>query len=192
VAILNANLPLVITHAPGHMAITDLSNKDLAVGDLAPPERSSHESLDESLEEPSNDEKESSRYNIPELRPREGAIEEIILHESLDESLEEPSNDQKESSRYNLPELRPREGAIEEIILQDSRRGMAKLASTSLPPNFVTLAAQWLLERVKPGGRVLLVTGFYIMEDGGGGGGASETDGPPGAVALADALDALG
>ena len=31
-AILNAKLPLVITHAPGHMAITDLRNEALALG----------------------------------------------------------------------------------------------------------------------------------------------------------------
>lgn len=69
---------------------------------------------------------------------------------------------------------------IESIMQQDpGRRGVARWACHSqlLP------ATQSLLN----GGRVLITTGFYILSAG-----VIETDGPPGAIVLADALVKLG
>jgi hypothetical protein len=49
-------------------------------------------------------------------------------------------------------------------------------------------AAQYLVGALPPrGGCVLIVTGFYILDPG-----APETDGPPGAAALAAAIKAAG
>lgn len=53
-----------------------------------------------------------------------------------------------------------------------------------LPEHYVSEAAQLVLDNP---GKVLIVTGFYVMK-----GGAPETDGPPGAVAIGNALDKLG
>lgn len=71
---------------------------------------------------------------------------------------------------------------IEDIILWDDRRGMSELRRF-LPPDFVSEAARFVLSHR---GRVLIVTGFLIEHAG-----APETDGPPGAAALGEALGRL-
>lgn len=73
--------------------------------------------------------------------------------------------------------------SIEDIILQNDTRGISALRE-HLPANFVQEAAEQLLERP---GKVLIVTGFYIAYAS-----APETDGPPGAVAIGEALKELG
>ena len=72
---------------------------------------------------------------------------------------------------------------IEDIILTDDRRGVAELRHL-LPPDFCRQAAQYALDNPGP---AAIVTGFYILSAG-----QPETDGPPGAVAIGDALQALG
>ena len=72
---------------------------------------------------------------------------------------------------------------IEDIILQKDQRGIAALRPF-LPDDFCTQAAQYVLDRP---GVTLITTGFYILY-----GDAVETDGPPGAVAIGKALEALG
>jgi hypothetical protein len=71
--------------------------------------------------------------------------------------------------------------AIEQEMVQDDRRGVSDLVP-HLPPDFVQRAARSLLQSE---GTVLIATGFYV-------GGAAETDGPPGAIALGNALKRLG
>ena len=73
--------------------------------------------------------------------------------------------------------------SIEDIILLHDTRGISALRS-HLPEDFVREAADELLDRP---GKVLIATGFYIAYAG-----ASETDGPPGAVAIGEALKKLG
>jgi hypothetical protein len=73
--------------------------------------------------------------------------------------------------------------SIEEIILGNDQRGISALRG-SLPVDYCTDAARYVLDRP---GTVLIATGFYILS-----GAAVETDGPPGAVAIGDALEALG
>lgn len=73
--------------------------------------------------------------------------------------------------------------SFEDIILQDDTRGISALRE-HLPANFVEEAAQQVLDRP---GKVLIATGFYIAYAG-----AAETDGPPGAVAIGEALEKLG
>ncbi|MEE8442559.1 MAG: DUF4392 domain-containing protein [Dehalococcoidia bacterium] len=73
--------------------------------------------------------------------------------------------------------------AIEDIILDRDKRGVSALR-THLPENFCEQAARLILDNP---GRVLILTGFYIMAAG-----APETDGPPGAYFLGRALQALG
>ena len=72
---------------------------------------------------------------------------------------------------------------IEDIILQKDQRGIAALRPY-LPEDFCTQAAQYVLDRP---GTTLITTGFYILY-----GEAVETDGPPGALAIGDALESLG
>ena len=72
---------------------------------------------------------------------------------------------------------------IEDIILSYDRRGVAQLRHL-LPGDFCGQAARYLLERP---GKAAIVTGFYILSAG-----QPETDGPPGAVAIGKALEALG
>ena len=72
---------------------------------------------------------------------------------------------------------------IEEIILRNDVRGMRHLAP-HLPDDYATQAAQFILDRP---GRVMIATGFYILSAG-----VIETDGPPGAVAIGNALDRPG
>lgn len=71
---------------------------------------------------------------------------------------------------------------IESIILRHSRRGMIEL-SAHMPGDFCARAARKI--SAWPRGNVIIVTGFYVA-------GHAETDGPPGALALARALEELG
>lgn len=73
--------------------------------------------------------------------------------------------------------------SIEDIILDKDRRGIAALRPY-LPIHFCTQAAAFILAYP---GTAFIATGFYILSAG-----APETDGPPGAVALGNALEALG
>ena len=78
-------------------------------------------------------------------------------------------------------QIQPR--SIEDTILENDMRGVSELRS-HLPPDFCTQAAQYIL--ASPGD-VVIVTGFYILSAG-----KHETDGPPGAIAIGNALIALG
>jgi hypothetical protein len=73
--------------------------------------------------------------------------------------------------------------SIEDIILDRDRRGISKLRPY-LPGNFVDDAAQLILDNP---GTAVIVTGFYILTAG-----AAETDGPPGAIVIGNALQKLG
>lgn len=73
--------------------------------------------------------------------------------------------------------------SIEDIILDRDRRGISALRG-ELPPSFCEEAATLILEHP---GTVFIATGFYILAAG-----APETDGPPGAVVIGDALQSLG
>ena len=73
--------------------------------------------------------------------------------------------------------------SIEDVILDRDRRGISALRN-HLPADFCDRAAGLILDRP---GRAIIATGFYILAAG-----AAETDGPPGAVAIGDALQALG
>ena len=70
---------------------------------------------------------------------------------------------------------------IEDIILSGDTRGVSRLRRR-LPADFCQSAAQYVLDSE---GTVLILTGFYVK-------GSWETDGPPGAVAIGRALEALG
>ena len=72
---------------------------------------------------------------------------------------------------------------IEDIILQQDKRGVAELRP-HLPPDFCSQAAAYTMEHP---GDVVITTGYYITMSGG-----PETDGPPGAIAIGRALQALG
>ena len=72
---------------------------------------------------------------------------------------------------------------IEDIILDHDRRGINALRP-HLPADFCDQAAQYALEYAGP---VIIATGFYIMMSD-----APETDGPPGAFAIGNALRELG
>ena len=72
---------------------------------------------------------------------------------------------------------------IEDIILAQDLRGVSELRPF-LPPDFCHQAAQYILDNPGP---VAIITGFYILTAG-----QPETDGPPGAIAIGDALQALG
>ena len=72
---------------------------------------------------------------------------------------------------------------IEDIILQDDMRGMSDL-KPHVKPGYVRAAAELLLNNQ---GLVFIVTGFHILAAD-----APETDGPPGAIAIGNALSALG
>ena len=73
--------------------------------------------------------------------------------------------------------------SIEDIILDHDRRGIAALRP-HLPADYCEKAARLILD--SPGSAVI-VTGFYILAAD-----APETDGPPGAVFLGEALASLG
>ncbi len=72
---------------------------------------------------------------------------------------------------------------IEDIILDHDQRGMLALRP-HLPGDFCSQAANYVLEHP---GHTLVVTGFYVIMAG-----KPETDGPPGAIAIGRALEALG
>ena len=78
-------------------------------------------------------------------------------------------------------QIQPR--SIEDTILENDMRGVSELRS-HLPPDFCTQAAQYILDN---SGDVVIVTGFYILSAG-----QHETDGPPGAIAIGNALESLG
>ena len=73
--------------------------------------------------------------------------------------------------------------SIEDIILQQDKRGMLALRP-HLADDFCSRAAQYILDHP---GDVGIVTGFYVLMSG-----KPETDGPPGAFAIGNALQALG
>jgi len=72
---------------------------------------------------------------------------------------------------------------IEDIILDQDKRGMLALRPY-LPDDYCSQAAQFIM--ANPGG-VIIVTGFYVVMAG-----KPETDGPPGAIAIGEALKGLG
>lgn len=72
---------------------------------------------------------------------------------------------------------------IEDLILSNDRRGISQLRGY-LPADFCSRAAKLVFENCQ---RVFIVTGFFLL-----GHGAPETDGPPGAVAIGRAVQALG
>jgi hypothetical protein len=72
---------------------------------------------------------------------------------------------------------------IEDVVLRYDKRGVAALRP-ELPPDFCTQAARLLADHP---GTVLVTTGFYILKTG-----TPETDGPPGAVVIGQALERLG
>ncbi len=74
-------------------------------------------------------------------------------------------------------------GQIEDIVLQDDMRGMTAL-KPHMPGGYMESCADLLLDHP---GTIFIVTGFYIISAG-----ATETDGPPGAVAIGNALAKLG
>ena len=73
--------------------------------------------------------------------------------------------------------------SIEDLILQQDKRGVAQLRPY-LPTDFCSQAASYIMDHP---GDVVIVTGFYILMTG-----TPETDGPPGALAIGNALQALG
>jgi len=73
--------------------------------------------------------------------------------------------------------------SIEDIILDHDLRGVAALRP-HLPAEFCNQAAQYIVDHPGP---VAIATGFYILMAG-----SLETDGPPGAIAIGNALQALG
>ncbi len=72
---------------------------------------------------------------------------------------------------------------IEDIILDHDKRGMLALRP-HLPADFCRQAAQYVMDHL---GHTVIVTGFYVIMAG-----KPETDGPPGAIAIGRALQALG
>ncbi|MEE8465722.1 MAG: DUF4392 domain-containing protein [Dehalococcoidia bacterium] len=79
--------------------------------------------------------------------------------------------------------------SIEDIILDHDKRGMLALRPY-LPPDFCSQAARFIMEKTgydDQSGGVIIVTGFYVVMAG-----KPETDGPPGAIAIGEALKALG
>jgi hypothetical protein len=76
---------------------------------------------------------------------------------------------------------------IENIILSHDGRGISALRP-HLSPSYCHDAARFILAKGQPRRKTAIVaTGFYILSAH-----APETDGPPGAIAIAKALDALG
>jgi len=73
--------------------------------------------------------------------------------------------------------------SIENIVLSRDHRGISALRPY-LPPDFCERAATLILDHP---GTVMIATGFYIPA-----GSATETDGPPGAVALGKVIASLG
>jgi hypothetical protein len=77
--------------------------------------------------------------------------------------------------------------SIEDIILSHDHRGVSALRPF-LSPSYCEEAAKFILEKSAAEHKTALITtGFFILSAQ-----APETDGPPGAIALAKALDYLG
>ena len=72
---------------------------------------------------------------------------------------------------------------IEDIILDQDKRGMLALRP-HLPDDYCFQAAQFIVDN---SGHVIIVTGFYVVMAG-----KPETDGPPGAIAIGEALKGMG
>ena len=72
---------------------------------------------------------------------------------------------------------------IEDIILDRDQRGISALRE-HLPRDFCDQAATLILDHP---GTAVIVTGFYILTAK-----ATETDGPPGAIVIGDALQSIG
>ena len=72
---------------------------------------------------------------------------------------------------------------IEDIILDFDKRGMLALRP-HVPSDFCEQAAQYVVDHP---GHTVIVTGFYVLMAG-----KPETDGPPGAIAIGNALRSLG
>lgn len=72
---------------------------------------------------------------------------------------------------------------VEDIILDHDKRGMLALRP-HLPADFCQQGAQYAVDHP---GHTLIVTGFYVLMAG-----KPETDGPPGAIAIGNALQSLG
>lgn len=72
---------------------------------------------------------------------------------------------------------------IEDIILDQDKRGMLALRP-HLRDDYCSQAAQFIVDHP---GNVIIVTGFYVVMAG-----KPETDGPPGAIAIGEALKSLG
>ncbi|MBU7042427.1 MAG: DUF4392 domain-containing protein [Theionarchaea archaeon] len=70
---------------------------------------------------------------------------------------------------------------IEDIILSHDKRGVSTLKH-DVPPQFCERASRFLYDNAD---RVIIVTGFYVQDH-------CETDGPVGALMLAQALESLG
>jgi hypothetical protein len=76
---------------------------------------------------------------------------------------------------------------IETIVLSRDVRGISKLKGY-LPADSYTEGAQFVLDEISDNdGPIMITTGFYIAAAK-----APETDGPPGAIAIGNALAALG
>jgi hypothetical protein len=76
---------------------------------------------------------------------------------------------------------------IETIVLSHDARGISKLKDY-LPADSYSEGAQFLLDEIRDNdGPVIITTGLYIAAAK-----APETDGPPGAIAIGNALAALG
>ena len=73
--------------------------------------------------------------------------------------------------------------SIEDIVLDHDGRGVSKLRP-HVPADFCGRAAGLVLDNP---GTAVIVTGFYILKAA-----AAETDGPPGAIVIGDALQTLG
>lgn len=72
---------------------------------------------------------------------------------------------------------------IEDIILDHDRRGIGALRP-HVPADFCTQAARYVISHPGP---VIITTGFYILMSD-----APETDGPPGAFAIGNAIRSMG
>ena len=72
---------------------------------------------------------------------------------------------------------------IDDIILENDKRGISDLRSL-LDDDFCLQAADQILAKNGP---IVITTGFYILNAQ-----APETDGPPGALAIGNALEKLG
>ena len=73
--------------------------------------------------------------------------------------------------------------SLEDLILLNDQRGISMLRGY-LDKNFCESAAKFALAHQ---GNILIITGFYILSAG-----KHETDGPPGAIAIGNALKLLG